>query len=145
MACLKEVAAFCGGGDGAGGEAAEEAVAQAGDLAIAEFTKRARNEAEKRGGHGPGLGQGAQAGEDGVGADEHVFEGCADVAKHDDRVGCGLGWSDAMLGEELDGLARLPAATLRETLSMFFSIRSCTGFLKVRTVPRNSTRSGITL
>ena len=37
-----------------------------------------------------------------------------------------------------------PAATLRAIFSMWFSIMSCTDFLKVRTVPRSTHSCGMT-
>ncbi len=98
--------AFLGGGEGARGESTEEAIAPAGDLAIAEFAERARDETEKGCGERPRLGQGAEAGENGVRADQHLFVRSADVAQDHDRVSAEAGGASplehAVLGEDFD-------------------------------------------
>jgi hypothetical protein len=83
---LEKVRALRGCRHGADVVSAGETVAVGGDKSVGGFANRTGKEAEHRGQQPPGLGQGTQAGEDGVGADEQVFYGRAYFAKDEDSV-----------------------------------------------------------
>lgn len=88
MGCgLEEAGALSRSGDGTGREAAEEAVAGAGDEAIGEVAQRPRDEAEKGGDGWPGAGQLSEERENGGGADVDMLGGEAGIAEDEDGGG----------------------------------------------------------
>lgn len=85
---LEKVRSLRGCRHGADIVPAREAIAIGGDESVGGFANRTGKEAKQGGQHSPGLRQGAQAGEDGVGADEQIFDGRAHLAQNQYGV-CG--------------------------------------------------------
>lgn len=84
--------ALLGCGQRAGAEAAPDAVATAGDEAVAEVAERARDEAQQAGDEWPRARQLGERNSDGGGAGEELLGRGGDGAKDEDGAGAGVGW-----------------------------------------------------
>ena len=83
---LQKVLTFFRGRDGTGFVPAPDAIALAGDEAVCGFADGPWDEAKDCREGWPGLRQDAQAGEDGVGANQELFDRLAGVAQYQDCV-----------------------------------------------------------
>lgn len=105
--------ALRGCGQRAGAEAAPDAVATAGDEAVAAVAERAGDKTQQAGDEGPGARQLGERNSDGGGAGEELLGGCGDGAKDEDGAGAGVGWGvrrgrrEAVVGEQSGNGRRL--------------------------------------